>query len=134
MTLMSQVYATSYDMNNCDTCEFTYHDNTYNGSGNPNVDNSYLSGGLGMLTDGVIATQNWYIDHALYVGWTIDPLIKFHFAGSTAFTDVRIYVDDSGGYGGVAPPSSVDINGTNYASAPILTRMPRTIRISILQA
>jgi hypothetical protein len=111
----SQVYATSYDMNNGDTGSYTYHDNTYNGSGDPNVDNSYLSGGLGMLTDGIIATNNWYIDPELYVGWTIDPLIKFHFAGPIAFTDVRIYVDDSGGYGGVSPPSSVDINGTNFA-------------------
>jgi hypothetical protein len=122
MTLMlpaaasaSQVFATSYDMNNGDSGTYTYHDNTYNGSGDPNVDNSYLSGGLGMLTDGVIATSNWYITPQLYVGWNNDPLIKFHFAGAVAFTDVRIYVDDSGGAGGVAPPSSVAINGTNYA-------------------
>ncbi len=55
---------TSYDMNNgCgNSCGGTYNywDGNYNGSGSPTVSNSFLSGGTGALTDGIIATQPWY--------------------------------------------------------------------------
>ena len=55
---------TSYDMNNgCgSSCGGTYNywDGNYNGSGSPTVSNSFLSGGTGALTDGVIATLPWY--------------------------------------------------------------------------
>jgi hypothetical protein len=117
-----QIFATSYDMLNGGSGSYTYHDNTYNGSGNPNVDYSPLSGGLGMLTDGVIATQNWYVTPNLYVGWATygdnDPGIVFHFAGTENFSSVSLSLDNSGGAGGVSPPSSVTIGGTNFAVTP----------------
>ncbi len=38
---------------------FNYWDGSYSGSGDRSTDYAPLSGGLGDLTDGVIATQSW---------------------------------------------------------------------------
>lgn len=68
-----QIAPVSYDMLNGETGSFTYYDETYNGSGNPQGTLSALSGGLGDLTDGVIASQNWNVAEQAangpYVGW-----------------------------------------------------------------
>jgi hypothetical protein len=60
----------------------TYHDDTYNGSGNPNVDGSALSGGTGQLTDGVLGTDNIFDNGTFdWIGWqSIQPTITFHLA------------------------------------------------------
>jgi hypothetical protein len=115
------VNPTSYDTPNGNTGSYTYHDETYNGSGATSTDNASLSGGLGDLTDGIIATDNWFVVETAangpYVGWTIDPLITFHFASVYQFSAVRIHFDDADGYGGVLSPASVIINGTNFTIA-----------------
>ena len=107
---VNMVRPTAYDMLNGQTGLYTYYDDTYDGDGNPQQALSPLSGGLGDLTDGVIATQNWGTDHALYVGWkTVDPTITFHFNGTVQIDRVILYVDDSNGSGTVYVPQDVRI-------------------------
>lgn len=108
----------SYDMPNGDSGSYLYHDDKYNGSGDKNTNGAFLSGGVGDLTDGVIATDNWFVTEASnsgpYVGWVnINPLITFNFASTTTFQNVRIYFDDAK-TGGVSAPASVSINGTTF--------------------
>jgi MYXO-CTERM domain-containing protein len=125
------VSPTSYNMPNGFSGSFNYWDENYTGSGNKTTDGAALSGGLGDLTDGILAADNWNIVEAPagngpYVGWTIDPLITFNFASPISFQTVQIHFDDSNGNGGVSAPASVSINGTNFlvtdpaGSAPFL--------------
>ena len=95
------------------------------------TDGAPLSGGLGDLTDGVIATDNWVVTeppagNGPYVGWTIDPVITFNFAPGTTVNAMTIYVDDANGNGGVSTPGGVRING----GAPIGLADPATARRS----
>lgn len=108
----------SYDMLNGGSGSFSYRDDTYNGSGNVNLNYTSLTGGTGDLTDGVIASGNWNVtgQTALYVGWfNFNPTITFNFAQSYDFTSATFHFDDSEGAGGVSQPGSVTINGTNVA-------------------
>jgi hypothetical protein len=116
----------SYDMDNgCgNSCGGTYNywDGNYNGSGLVNVSNAFLSGGTGALTDGVIATQPWYLvsnesGTGQYVGWQTqyygNPLITFHLLGTPNVNSVSLYVDNTD-VGGVGAPASITIDGTTY--------------------
>jgi len=106
----------SYEMINGGTGTYTYWDDSYTGSGNQNVSYSYLSGGLGDLTDGVIATQNWNATPGLYVGWDHGntPVIRFHFSTAVTLNAINAYVDDANGSGGVSLPGSVRIQMGSY--------------------
>ncbi len=111
------VNPTSYDMPNGQSGSYNYWDDSYNGSGDNQVDGAPLSGGLGDLTDGVAASDNWYKvesplgPHGPYVGWTYaDPVITFRFAEAYEFETVRLHFDGSDGYGGVDSPSGISIN------------------------
>nr|WP_321467408.1 PEP-CTERM sorting domain-containing protein [uncultured Desulfobulbus sp.] len=121
ISMAAPVSPTSYDMPNGYTGSYEYWDESYNGAGNTTVSGAALSGGLGDLTDGVIATGNWYVVEqpqgpGPYVGWSnIDPEIIFHFAGNTVFDSVTIYFDDANGAGGVSAPTGVTINGTYFS-------------------
>ena len=113
------VVPTSYDMVNGGSGSYTYWDESYSGAGSTNVNHANLTGGLGDLTNGIVAEDNWSVVEAPagpgpYVGWDINPLITFHFASVVNLTRVRIHLDDSGGGGGVSAPASVTIAGTNY--------------------
>ncbi|MEM6372949.1 MAG: VPLPA-CTERM sorting domain-containing protein [Pseudomonadota bacterium] len=106
----------SYDMQNGGTGSLTYWDDTYDGTGATTTSYSALSGGTGDLTDGVIATGNWFVSGQtpLYVGWlSRNPVITFRFDQAYDFTSATFYFDDSDGTGGVAQPNSVSINGVN---------------------
>ena len=89
---------------------YNYWDASYNGSGNTQQDFAQLAGGLGDLSDGVIATQRWDQVENLagtgpYVGWRdIDPVIQFHFGGAVLVTRITVHHDDANGYGNVATP------------------------------
>jgi hypothetical protein len=105
---VGKLLPTAYDMVNGETGTYTYFDDTYNGSGNPSQPLSPLSGGVGDLTNGIIATQNWNSTSAPYVGWhTVSPAITCHFADDVRIHTVKLWVDDSNGAGGVYPPSLV---------------------------
>ncbi len=111
------VSALYYDMQNGGSGAFTYYDDSYtcvnlvacSANGTQGTDYSSLFGGKGDLTDGVIASANWFSTPAPYVGWqNFDPLIQFHFAPGTSIHSVTIFFDDSGGAGTVSPPASFD--------------------------
>ena len=140
VVLAAPLTVTRYDMPNGDGQvhggTYNYWDANYSGAGNPTVDRSPLSGGLGKLTDGVMATQDWYLvsDSAgtgQYVGWfNTSPTITFHFASSVTVNEVKLYVDNSH-VGGVFAPSDVVINGTSYANPSwVSASSPELIDIS----
>ena len=115
------LYPVSYDMINGGTGSYNYWDDSYTGTGSKTTDYASLSDGLGDLTDGVIAAQNWYVVEAPagpgpYVGWDHghDPTITFHFGQLVTIDTITFYVDDSYGAGGVDEPSSFTIAGTDY--------------------
>jgi hypothetical protein len=123
----AQVFPTSYDMENGNGVasggNFNYWDLNYTGAGSTNTDRSPLTGGLGDLTDGVIATDNWVNVENLagsgpYVGWRTDfdgdPTVTFRFLGGAVINSVTVFADDSDGAGGVNLPDAVVINGVNY--------------------
>jgi len=162
------VGVSSYDMNNGNgstqyTFGYDYLDFTYkganastNGSTNPIPNNNTpqegkLSGGTGLLTDGVIATENYAMvsgsianngkvigtpynqayagGTTQYVGWKYqDPTITFHLTAGQSVSSIAIYaaaynslLGDSNGL--VAAPASVDlwINGVLISSTSIQT-------------
>ncbi len=107
----------SYDMPNGDFGSYNYWDGTYSGTGQTMVSGAPLSGGLGKLTDGVIAVLPWYAvsdftGTGQYVGWyqTPDPTITFHFAGSPTIDRITLHIDAQTG-GGVYAPSFVKVDG-----------------------
>lgn len=109
----------SYDMPNGYTGSYHYWDLKYNGTGQTNVDGAPLSGGVGDLTDGYIETKNWnQVENSAgtgpYVGWTINPVITFHFSTVVEIDTIIVHADDSNGAGGVSLPDSVVINGTLF--------------------
>lgn len=112
----------SYDMLNGNTGSYTYWDETYSGVGCVTCSNAPLTGGKGDLTDGIIASDNWFVTEAPpgngpYVGWLLNPTIVFHFAATTAVSAVTFYFDDSNGAGGVSAPGSVVVDGTTFVVA-----------------
>ena len=112
----------SYNMLNGNTGSYEYWDETYSGAGCVICSNSVLTGGKGDLTDGVIATTNWFVAEAPagngpYVGWTLDPTITFHWNSATAISSVTFYFDDANGSGGVSAPAGVVVDGTGFAIA-----------------
>jgi PEP-CTERM motif len=115
----------SYDMPNGDSSTYVYHDGLYTGSGDKTLDNAPLSGGTGVLTDGVIPTLSWdsygsSYPNGPYVGWTIDPsiTITFHFAGAVTIRGVTFHFDDPAGHSGqVQAPQSVAFGGQTYPGA-----------------
>lgn len=144
--LASELTVTSYDMNNGNGAnQFTnptggqnYFDFTYtqtgqstpyknanqNGSGTnmiPTAANSNaapLTGGTGLLTDGVIPLANYSqvsgTTSGQYVGWKYqDPTIVFHLASGQSVGQIKLYVaaDNSGGL--VGSPSNVTLTTIN---------------------
>lgn len=109
----------SYDMQNGQSGSYTYWDEYYSGTGSTTTNLASLSGGLGDLTDGIIANTNWNLAEAPpgngpYVGWSINPTITFHFGAPVSIDSITFYVDDPNGYGGVYAPSGFIINGIPY--------------------
>lgn len=98
---------------------FNYWDKAYTGAGATTTDGAALSGGLGDLTDGVVASDFWYNTEnsagtGPYVGWydavTPNPVITFNFAGATTVNGISIHVDNS--YAGrVFAPGTILVDG-----------------------
>jgi hypothetical protein len=109
----------SYNMLNGHSGTYTYWDDSYSGRGCTTCNNQSLSGGKGDLTDGIIATDNWFVTEAAdgagpYVGWYFDQTIRFHWNESTSVDAVTFYLDDSNGAGNVSPPLRIVVNGKNF--------------------
>jgi len=114
-----------YDMPNGDGTahggDFNYWDAGYSNCVASNcttdgLSGSYLSGGTGMLTDGVIPASSFFGGDGVgaYVGWLENPTITFHLGSVQTVSEIKLYVDNSA-ISGVAAPGSVVINGTSYA-------------------
>lgn len=125
----AQVFATSYAMPNgggqASGGTFNYWDKEYTGAGAASTDGAALTGGLGNLTDGVVAPNLWFNTEnnagtGPYVGWfgpgrgQLNPLITFNFAGSTLIDQIRIHMDNSN-VGGVFAPAQILIDGVSTA-------------------
>jgi hypothetical protein len=114
----------------------TYSNCSANECTTDGLSGSYLSGGLGKLTDGEVATQPWYdVSNAAgtgqYVGWlSLDPTIDFNFGGGEVVNEVKLFVDNSH-VGGVVAPVSIVIDGTTYLNPPSATpSVPEIIDIT----
>lgn len=120
-TTLDTLLPTAYDLLNGETGTYTYFDDTYDGDGDNDIPLAPLSGGLGDLTDGVIADHNWNSTPEPYVGWrTVDPTITVHFDDWVRVRSVTLHVDDSNGNGGVYPPQDVTIsNGVTTLEFPV---------------
>lgn len=110
----------SYNMLNGNTGSYNYWDETYSGSGCVTCDNAALSGGKGDLTNGIIASDNWFVVEAPpgngpYVGWSLDPTITFHWNAPVTISSVTFHLDDSNGAGGVSAPAGVLVNGVLFS-------------------
>ena len=123
----AQLVVTSYDTPNGDGQasggSFNYWDKNYTGAGAKTTDGAPLTGGVGDLTDGIVAKDFWYnvengAGEGPYVGWyalsSLNPVVKFNLAGVSAVTEIRIHLDNSG-VGGVFTPAAILINGVNSA-------------------
>jgi len=115
----------SYEMINGGASTLNYWDDSYNGSGNKTVSYDKLSGGLGELTDGVIASQNWFDSPGPYVGWNNShtPVITFHFSTKVTINTINVYVDDSNGAGSVNLPGSVRIQMGSYDNSFVVSEL-----------
>ena len=123
-----QLAVTSYDMLNGDgvahSGSFNYWDRAYTGAGATTTDGAALSGGVGDLTDGIIANDFWFNTENVagtgpYVGWRGDvgvhnPLITFHFAGPQTINSINIQLDNSRA-GGVGTPDQILVDGISQA-------------------
>ena len=114
----------SYNMRNGDSGTFSYWDDTYSGAGNTQEDSARLRRGLGDLTDGIIAADNWNAVEGSgagpYVGWTDRRhRIVFNFDQIYKFTSATFHFDSNGGGGGVNAPRVIRINSERErVSAP----------------
>lgn len=101
------VNPTSYSMINGGVGVFQYMDDVYTGTDS----GGFLSGGVGELTDGVIATGPWFTTPGPYVGWRyISPEITFNFAGAIDLASAKFFFDDAKGSGGVFLPDSLSFD------------------------
>jgi hypothetical protein len=85
-----------------------------------------LTGGLGDLTDGVVASDFWFnTENAAgtgpYVGWrgdigVVNPLITFNFGGGLLIDTIAIHLDNSH-VGGVGSPTQILVDGVSQAFA-----------------
>jgi hypothetical protein len=124
----TQIAVTSYDTPNGDgqahSGSFNYWDKFYTGAGATTTDGAALTGGVGDLTDGVVASDFWFnvennAGEGPYVGWRGDvgvhnPLITFNFAGNPFIDSIAIHMDNSL-VGGVGAPSQILVDGVSRA-------------------
>lgn len=137
----------SYSTVNGQAHTFNYRDKTYNGAGNPAVSLSPLSGGTGLLTDGVTGGgQHFTADLGNgvafeWVGWAqsnssdpvdaanTNPTIIFRFAGGAqAINSISLFIDNLGSVSGVGLFNTAEISfgsdGTNFGNTVTYNTTP----------
>lgn len=136
-----------YDTFNGDNGSYTYIDDDYTGSGDPLLVGGWLSGGVGKLTDGVIASDSWYVSeqrnnvdtNGSYLGWVTHQQVSitFYFNQLISLERFSVYADDGEHldiirHGGVAAPSMVSLDGgNNYALGDIKNGGPNSYQFSV---
>lgn len=124
----------SYSMLNGQSHTFTYFDDTYNGSGSPNVALSQLSGGTGQLTDGVTGVTDFTANLGNgiayeWVGWAYDSLlpnspldtndtfatITFRLSNPAILNTLSLFINNftNGGLSGVALFATANVSFSN---------------------
>lgn len=64
------------------------------------------------------------------MGWTINPTITFHWNTAITLSELTFYLDHADGAGGVSAPSSIDVDGVNYAVADPAGAAPFAFTVS----
>lgn len=132
-----QVVPLSYSAPNGYSGTYQYWDDLYTGSGCKTCNGAALSGGLGDLTDGVIASLGWSAAEAPagpgpYVGWFgINPVLTFNFGSQVQINSATFYFDDAS-TNGVNPPLAVVINGQSYPVPNPVANVPFAFTVSSL--
>jgi len=151
LAIGAPVAPTSYDMlNGVSPGSNTRHywDRKYNGSGNTTQDAAPLTGGLGDLTDGIVASGKWSVVELIddnpgtleptdgtgpYVGWRREglsppernvpnPKITFRFANQIRFDTVRVHYDNDSD---VFSPATIGVKvGSASSLFPIDSGLP----------
>lgn len=114
-----------YAMTNGQTGTWTYHDDTYNGTGNPSLDATELTGGLGQLFDGIVGGDRIGTDLGNgpayeWVGWNnVIPTITFDFDTPKALTSIAIHSNNEGNTVGLFGSVTLEFSndGSNWTSA-----------------
>lgn len=113
------VVPVSYDMLNGGIGTYNYLDNTYNGSGDPAAAYTWLSGGLGQLTDGVLGASNVTANLGNgkayeWVGWfRTDPVITFDFGNVIELWTIGIHSCSAGFGSGIVLFNNVKLSFSN---------------------
>jgi hypothetical protein len=103
----------SYSMENGDAGGQTYFDDTYGGpgaTGNPNVAGSFLSGGLGQLTNNLFALPSDIFDDE-WIGWgLIQPTITLDLGSPHLINSVSVHASNlSPLYNDVGAPGAANL-------------------------
>jgi hypothetical protein len=104
----------SYSMENGESGSQTYYDDTYGGigsSGNPNVSDSFLSGGLGQLANNVFANGADIFDDE-WVGWSgIQPTITLDLGSAHLVNSMGVHASNwSPPFNDVGAPGSANLS------------------------
>lgn len=128
----TRVQPLAYDVPNGESGAFTYFDDLYSGVGSKETALSLLSGGVGDLTDSIVATENWFTNPSLYVGWrSVNPTISFYLPQLTTISRIVVHVDDSNGAGGVFTPESVEIRAGDFVFSKALADPRRSRPLAV---
>lgn len=117
----------SYDMINGRSGFQRYIDETYNGMGNPLVDSSFLSGGTGQLTDGVVGGNDILANGSFeWLGWfEVQPSIRFDFGQPARLDTFSVHAASVSFFGDVDLPGTITIDfsddGVNFANPIVRT-------------
>jgi len=113
---------------------FDYFDHSYlpNPGGAATTPKAPLSGGTGLLTDGVRPTVMWDAAPTEYVGWKYtNPFINFHLAGLPTVKEIDVFV--AGGTGGlVGLPAALWVNGDPVSFTSTLWGDTGVMKLAIL--
>jgi hypothetical protein len=94
--LAAPISIATYSMQNGQSGSQTYFDDGYGGpgaTGNPNASGSFLSGGLGQLTDGILSPTDIFDDR--WIGWfSIQPTITFDLGALYRVDDISIHTSN----------------------------------------
>ena len=131
------ITVTSYDMNNGDGMSalgtYNYRDASYRGSSpaaNSTTDGAPLTGGTGVLTDGMIPTVDYTLAPSQYVGWKYqDPTLNFHLQPGSQVSQISLFFanpvqvngSQAGGLVGVPGQVQLSIDGVTQSLAPTLS-------------
>ena len=103
----------SYSMENGNAGGQTYFDDAYGGpgaTGNPNAAGSFLSGGLGQLTNGLFASATDIFDDQ-WIGWfPIQPTVTIDLGAANLINSVSFHASNNSQFGDVGAPGSANLS------------------------